>query len=192
MISLSSYRPELFNRNADQGNLLVLTKQLQWRGVDFEVLHEFDLSADFVLIGDSFNAVRREYSAELLELAPGLQSRLDQGRATLLVGSSYEFYMDILDGLPNPVRAARVSEFRVAKSGSLSAFGYRNTDLDGSDLFIQGAFIGTTLYGPVLAKSPDLLKLVLDAMGVETELSSSFSGRLEDYLEQIIKTSIAD
>lgn len=192
MISLSSYRPELFNRNADQGNLLVLTKQLQWRGVDFEVLHEFDLSADFVLIGDSFNAVRREYSAELLELAPGLQSRLDQGRATLLVGSSYEFYMDILDGLPKPVRAARVSEFRVAKSGSLSAFGYRNTDLDGSDLFIQGAFIGTTLYGPVLAKSPDLLKLVLDAMGVETELSSSFSGRLEDYLEQIIKTSIAD
>ena len=192
MISLSSYRPELFNRNADQGNLLVLTKQLQWRGVDFEVLHEFDLSADFVLIGDSFNAVRREYSAELLELAPGLQSRLDQGRATLLVGSSYEFYMDILDGLPNPVRAARVSEFRVAKSGSLSAFGYRHTDLDGSDLFIQGAFIGTTLYGPVLAKSPDLLKLVLDAMGVETELSSSFSGRLEDYLEQIIKTSIAD
>ncbi len=192
MISLSSYRPELFNRNADQGNLLVLTKQLQWRGVDFEVLHEFDLSADFVLIGDSFNAVRREYSAELLELAPGLQSRLDQGRATLLVGSSYEFYMDILDGLPNPVRAARVSEFRVAKSGSLSAFGYRNTDLDGSDLFIQGAFIGTTLYGPVLAKSPDLLKLVLDAMGVETELSSRFSGRLEDYLEQIIKTSIAD
>ena len=192
MISLSSYRPELFNRNADQGNLLVLTKQLQWRGVDFEVLHEFDLSADFVLIGDSFNAVRREYSAELLELAPGLQSRLDQGRATLLVGSSYEFYMDILDGLPNPVRAARVSEFRVAKSGSLSAFGYRNTDLDGSDLFIKGAFIGTTLYGPVLAKSPDLLKLVLDAMGVETELSSSFSGRLEDYLEQIIKTSIAD
>lgn len=192
MISLSSYRPELFNRNADQGNLLVLTKQLQWRGVDFEVLHEFDLSADFVLIGDSFNAVRREYSAELLELAPGLQSRLDQGRATLLVGSSYEFYMDILDGLPNPVRAARVSEFRVAKSGSLSAFGYRNTDLDGSDLFIQGAFIGTTLFGPVLAKSPDLLKLVLDAMGVETELSSSFSGRLEDYLEQIIKTSIAD
>lgn len=192
MISLSSYRPELFNRNADQGNLLVLTKQLQWRGVDFEVLHEFDLSADFVLIGDSFNAVRREYSAELLELAPGLQSRLDQGRATLLVGSSYEFYMDILDGLPKPVRAARVSEFRVAKSGSLSAFGYRNTDLDGSDLFIQGAFIGTTLYGPVLAKSPDLLKLVLDAMGVETELSSRFSGRLEDYLEQIIKTSIAD
>lgn len=192
MISLSSYRPELFNRNADQGNLLVLTKQLQWRGVDFEVLHEFDLSADFVLIGDSFNAVRREYSAELLELAPGLQSRLDQGRATLLVGSSYEFYMDILDGLPKPVRASRVSEFRVAKSGSLSAFGYRNTDLDGSDLFIQGAFIGTTLYGPVLAKSPDLLKLVLDAMGVETELSSSFSGRLEDYLEQIIKTSIAD
>ncbi|BDQ00354.1 hypothetical protein [Aquiluna sp. KACHI24] len=192
MISLSSYRPELFNRNADQGNLLVLTKQLQWRGVDFEVLHEFDLSADFVLIGDSFNAVRREYSAELLELAPGLQSRLDQGKATLLVGSSYEFYMDILDGLPNPVRAARVSEFRVAKSGSLSAFGYRNTDLDGSDLFIQGAFIGTALYGPVLAKSPDLLKLVLDAIGVETELSSSFSGRLENYLEQIIKTSIAD
>lgn len=80
MISVSSFRPELFNRNADQGNILVLTKQLQWRGVSFEMRGDFDINSDFVLIGDSFNAVRREYAAELLELVPGLQARLDQGR----------------------------------------------------------------------------------------------------------------
>lgn len=192
MISLSSFKPELFNRNADQGNLLVVTKQLQWRGVAYEVRNEFDVNADFLLIGDAFNAVTREYAAELLEIAPALQSRLDQGRATLLVGSSYEFYLDILDGLPKSIRSSRASEFRIAKSESMSAFGYRNTDLQGLDLFTKGAFIGTTLFGPVLAKSPDLLDLVLTAVGVRSELSAGFAARLGGYLEQIKKTSIAD
>lgn len=192
MISVSSFRPELFNRNADQGNILVLTKQLQWRGVIFEMRGDFDINSDFVLIGDSFNAVRREYAAELLELVPGLQARLDQGRPTLLVGSSYEFYLGVLDGLPKPTRSNRVSEFREAKYGRVSAFGYRNTDLEEPDLFVQGAFIGTTLYGPVLAKSPDLLKVLLEELEVEGELSPGFSTRLDLYLEQIKTTSIAD
>ena len=156
----------MFNRNADQGNILVLTKQLQWRGVSFEMRGDFVVNSDFVLIGDCFNAVRREYAAELLELVPGLQARLDQGRPTLLVGSSYEFYLGVLDGIPKPTRSNRVSEFREAKYGHVSAFGYRNTDLEEPDLFVQGAFIGTTLYGPVLAKSPDLLKVLLEELEV--------------------------
>lgn len=191
MITLSSFRPELFNRNADQGNMLVLAKQLQWRGVESQQTLEFDPSADFLIIGDAFNAVMREYAAELLELAPTLQQRLDAGMPTLLVGSSYEFFIGVLDGIPTPKRGQRVSEFREARSNSLSAFGYRNTDLEGDDLFVKGSFIATTLFGPVLAKSPELLQAILRGLGVQSELSPALSARLGEYLEKIRTTSIA-
>ena len=191
MISLSSYEPKLFNRNADQGNLLVLKKQLQWRGVDFEETSEFDVDADFLLLGDAFNAVTEHYRSQLLELAPKLQERLDLGRPTLLVGSSYEFYMGVISGLPEPRRVKRASEFRSAKAGDLHAFGYRNTDLESGDLFVKGAFIATTLFGPVLAKSPELLEVVLGALGVKEALDQTMKQRLDGYLAEIIRTSSA-
>ncbi len=191
MITLSSFEPALFNRNADQGNLLVLRKQLQWRGVEFEELAEFDVEADFVLIGDSFDAVTKHYQSALLELAPKLQERLDLGRATLLVGSSYEFYMDALVGLPLKQSSKRISEFRNTSFGGVRAFGYRNTDLDSTDLFVKGAFVGTTLFGPVLAKSPDLLTIVLESLGVSQNLDQVMQHRLDDYLAEIIRTSSA-
>jgi CobQ-like glutamine amidotransferase family enzyme len=191
MITLSSFEPELFNRNADQGNLMVLRKQLQWRDAQYEELKEFDVDADFVLIGDSFNAVTKHYQSTLLELAPKLQERLELGRATLLIGSSYEFYLDALVGLPSKRVSKRVSEFRNVSLGEVRAFGYRNTDLESNDLFVKGAFIGTTLFGPVLAKSPDLLRLVLSGLGVTQDLDPGMQQRLDGYLAEIIRTSSA-
>ncbi len=191
MITISSFEPNLFNRNADQGNMLVLRKQLQWRGVGFEELSPFDPDADFVLIGDAFNAVMREYRSQLLDLVPAIQARLDLGRPTLLVGSSYEFFLDSVSGLPTAARAERASEFRAPEHSGLKAFGYRNTDLDSRDLFVKGAFIGTTLYGPVLAKSPDLLKVVLDGLGVGEALDVAMESRLSGYLSELIRTSSA-
>lgn len=191
MITISSFEPELFNRNADQGNMLVLRKQLQWRGIEVEDLGQFDAEADFVLIGDAFNAVMKQYRSQLLDLVPTLQARLDLGRPTLLVGSSYEFFLDAVTGLPSAKRSERVSEFRAAEHSGLKAFGYRNTDLDSNDLFVKGAFIGTTLYGPVLAKSPDLLKVVLDGLGVKEGLDDAMANRLAGYLAEVIRTSSA-
>ena len=191
MISLSSFEPDLFNRNADQGNLQVLRKQLQWRGVEFEEQREFNIEADFVLIGDAFNAVTKHYQGQLLELVPMLEKRLELGRPTLLVGSSYEFFLGAVHGLPTATRGERRSEFRKVSYGDLSAFGYRNTDLNGQDLFVRGAFIGTTLFGPVLAKSPDLLNTILDGLGVEAKLDESMQKRLDDYLAEVIRTSSA-
>lgn len=191
MISLSSFEPELFNRNADQGNLQVLRKQLQWRGVEFEEQREFNIEADFVLIGDAFNAVTKHYQGQLLELVPMLEKRLELGRPTLLVGSSYEFFLGAVHGLPTTTRGERRSEFRKVSYGDLSAFGYRNTDLSGQDLFARGAFIGTTLFGPVLAKSPDLLNTILDGLGVEAKLDESMQKRLDGYLAEVIRTSSA-
>ena len=191
MISLSSFEPDLFNRNADQGNLQVLRKQLQWRGVEFEEQREFNIEADFVLIGDAFNAVTKHYQGQLLELVPMLEKRLELGRPTLLVGSSYEFFLGAVHGLPTTTREERRSEFRKVSYGDLSAFGYRNTDLNGQDLFVRGAFIGTTLFGPVLAKSPDLLNTILDGLGVEAKLDESMQKRLDDYLAEVIRTSSA-
>lgn len=191
MIRLSSFEPELFNRNADQGNMLVLKRQLEWRGVEFELLSEFDAAADFVLIGDAFSAVTEHLRAELLALAPSLQRRLDLGLPTLIVGSSYEFFMGVLNGLPQPKRATRESEFRRVTSKDISAFGYRNTDLASDDLYVKGGFIATTLYGPVLAKSPDLLALVLSDLGVSQKLEASLDAVLSEYLTQLIRTSTA-
>ncbi|MEY4409377.1 MAG: hypothetical protein RLZZ138_628 [Actinomycetota bacterium] len=191
MISLSSFEPELFNRNADQGNLQVLRKQLQWRGVEFEEQREFNIEADFVLIGDAFNAVTKHYQGQLLELVPMLEKRLELGRPTLLVGSSYEFFLGAVHGLPTTTRGERRSEFRKVSYGDLSAFGYRNTDLNGQDLFVRGAFIGSTLFGPVLAKSPDLLNTILDGLGVEAKLDESMQKRLDGYLAEVIRTSSA-
>jgi hypothetical protein len=35
--------------------------------------------------------------------------------------------------------------------------------------FVSGAFIGTTLFGPLLAKNPSVLKLLGSSLGVEFE-----------------------
>lgn len=191
MIKISSFEPALFNRNADQGNIRVLTKQLEWRCISYSLVQPFDKDADFVLIGDAYNAVIREYQQELLELAPSLQRRLDLGLPTLLVGSVYEFYLGVLVGLPAASKGSRQSEFREVSNGEISAFGYRNSELAESDLFVRGAFMGTTLYGPVLAKSPDLLDLVLRSLGVENKLPEVVEKRLEGYLFEIKKTSNA-
>lgn len=191
MIKISSFEPALFNRNADQGNIRVLTKQLEWRGVSYSLVQPFDKDADFVLIGDAYNAVIREYQQELMELVPSLQRRLDLGLPTLLVGSVYEFYLGVLVGLPAASKGSRQSEFREVSNGEISAFGYRNSELIELDLFVRGAFMGTTLYGPVLAKSPDLLDLVLRSLGVENKLPEVVEKRLEGYLFEVKKASNA-
>lgn len=176
---LTSYRPEFFNNNADQGNLLVLQRQLQWRGIASEVV-PFDPRADFVLLGDGSRAAMRHFESELIELVPALQSRLERGLPTLLVGSMHEFLLPLVIG-KQLERGNRSSEFRTVNADGVSAYGYRNTDVL-LDLFVSGAFISTTLFGPVLAKSPELLNLVLEAMGVKDPLAPELANEIDDLL----------
>jgi CobQ-like glutamine amidotransferase family enzyme len=184
MIKLATFMPEYFNNNGDQGNIEVLKKQLEWRGVEFS-LSSSDLDdSDFLLVGDGSRAVMREFESDLSSLSALLQERLDTGKATLLVGSSHEYFCSKLPGLPNLKTLSRVSEFREVTSGSQKAFGYRNTDKD-IDLFVDRAFISTSLFGPVLAKNQNLLNLVLASMGVNRDLSSELQARLDEVLKAV-------
>jgi len=182
-----SYRPEFFNNNSDQANLLVLSRQLQWRGIEAEPTADLEL-ADFVLIGDGSRAAVRQFATELEELAPKISKRFHDGSPTLIVGSAFEFFLDKIPELGSKTRGERSSEFRVAKELGVEAYGYRNTDLM-TDLKINGSFVATTLYGPVLAKSPQVLKLILKGLGIAKELDQALAAELSELVQQIRQTN---
>jgi CobQ-like glutamine amidotransferase family enzyme len=190
MITLASYRPEFFNQNGDQGNIEVLGMQLMWRGIDCEVSSKDFDEADFFMVGDASRAVMREFSADLELLVPMLSERFAAGMPTLLVGSAHEYFAGKVEGLPALKAATRKSEFREVTQSGLSAFGYRNSEF-GEDLVVAGAFVSTTLFGPVLAKSPDLLDLVLRRLGVSEQLPSGIGAELTQYVQEIRQRAIA-
>jgi CobQ-like glutamine amidotransferase family enzyme len=184
MITLATFMPEYFNNNGDQGNLEVLSKHLEWRGVRYQVVSTDFENADFLMVGDGSRAVMREFSKQLEGLSNLLTNRLQAGKATLLVGSAHEFFCHSLSGLPSINKTSRVSEFRAVRAADFNVLGYRNSDYD-LDLFIDRAFVSTSLFGPVLAKNPDLLSLLLESMGVSDELSSEQASSLNNVVERI-------
>jgi CobQ-like glutamine amidotransferase family enzyme len=190
MIKLATFMPEFFNNNGDQGNIEVLAKQLEWRGVQHTVTSTDFADSDFLLVGDGSRAVMREFHADLDAITDLLQERLISGKATLLVGSSHEYFCSKLSGLPKLKTLSRVSEFREATSGSHSVFGYRNSDKD-IDLFIQKAFISATLFGPLLAKNQNVLDLVLSSMGVSAQLPEELQSNLDVVLQAIRSQALA-
>lgn len=190
MIKLATFMPEYFNNNGDQGNIEVLAKQLEWRGIQHSVTSTDFVDSDFLLVGDGSRAVMREFEADLDEIMELLQSRLSSGKATLLVGSSHEYFCSKLPGLPALKTHSRVSEFREVSFGGQKAFGYRNSDKD-IDLFIDNAFISTTLFGPLLAKNQKILDLVLLSMGVTAPLAVELQSELDDVLQAIRSQALA-
>ncbi len=190
MIRLASFRPEFFNQNGDQANLEVVGMQLMWRGIECEVSDKDFDEADFLLIGDASRAAMREFGPELEILAPLLAERLEAGLPTLLVGSAHEFFSGKLPGFPELAKTKRSSEFRELNAYGLNVFGYRNSEAVG-DFFASGAFVSTTLFGPVLAKSPDLLNLVLDRLGVSDPLPADIERELSNLVTEIRQRAIA-
>lgn len=164
MISIFSFQPELFNNNGDQGNIEVLTAELTKCGEEFKFVESFS-TADFALIGDASRAVMKHFALELEGLRPAILKRFQSGQATLLVGSAYEFFASDLGLGCNQI--ARRSEF---VNGDY--FGYRNTDRDLPAVTRNGAFFATSLFGPFLAKNPQVLIQVLSSLGVVAELDS--------------------
>jgi CobQ-like glutamine amidotransferase family enzyme len=184
MIKLATFMPTYFNNNGDQGNIEVLAKQLEWRGVQYSVTSSDLAESDFLLIGDGSRAVMREFESELSAITDLVAERLSTGKATLLVGSAHEFFCAKLPGLPDLKKTLRVSEHREVESGNLKVFGYRNNEID-IDFFIQKAFISTSLFGPILAKNENLLDIVLTEMGVTKELPDLHKSRLGPVLHGV-------
>jgi hypothetical protein len=154
MIKLASFKPEYFDNNGDQGNLEVLAAHLVAAGQAFEVTTECS-GSDFLLIGDSAIASHEHFQADLKDLLPELKLRLLAGKPTLLVGRSWEFFA--------PLLGVELSQ------GTREVIGYHNSTVVEPRFFISGAFIGTTLFGPLLAKNPSVLKMLGSALGVQFE-----------------------
>lgn len=171
MIKAFSYRPEYFNNNGDQGNLEALAHFTNSKIVPVEIK-----DADFVLFGDASRAAMRHFNDELEALTATLEIRLERNLPTLLVGSCYEFYAERIKGIPDLAVGKRVSEFREVTHGGITVKGYRNSEVLNQDLFVGGRFIGTTLFGPVLAKNPALLKLIASGLELEVRYSEAESG----------------
>lgn len=184
MIKLATFMPTYFNNNGDQGNIEVLAKQLEWRGVQYSVTSTDFAGSDFLLVGDGSRAVMREFESELAATTDLVAERLRTGKATLLVGSAHEFFCTRLPGLPELGNAPRVSEHREVTFGNLRVFGYRNNEIE-NDFFIEEAFISTSLFGPILAKNENLLNIVLTSMGVTSELPPVHQSRLAAVLQGV-------
>jgi len=164
VIRISSFRPDFFNNNGDQGNISVLSSQFEALGVPFEITQEY-VGSDFLLVGDSSIAAHSHFEAELLELLPEIKMRHHAGKPTLLVGRSFEFFAPHLGvELKTGERESKFVKLRVQEH---EVFGYHNSTVLEPRLLISGAFIGTTLFGPLLAKNPTLLKLIANSLGVE-------------------------
>ncbi len=162
MIKIFSFQPTLFNNNGDQGNLEVLQRvfesaETSWGEASLE-------DADFVLVGDCSIAVLEHHKDELLAMTANLRTRLDAGMPTLLVGRSYELLAPHL-GIPLQ-HDKRVSKFVIERSDGVEAFGYHNSEVVSPRLFVSGNFIGTTLFGPLLAKNPEITERLAQSWGV--------------------------
>ena len=168
MIRLSTFMPEYFNNNGDQGNLEVLSYCLNDSGSKAQIDSNPTRESDFVLVGDASFAAIRRFSNELNGLLGDLEYRLDSGLPTLLVGSSYEHLAPLL-GIQLET-SDRVSAFVEEHSSAGSIFGYQNSVVSKGRFFQEGLFFGTTLFGPLLAKNPTLLTQVLEALAPEAKL----------------------
>jgi len=164
VIRLASFRPDYFDNNGDQGNISVLGSQFEALNIPFEITQEC-IGSDFLLIGDSSIAAHAHFENELLELLPEIKARHQAGKATLLVGRSFEFYAPHL-GIEVKT-AERESKFVKLRSSEHEVFGYHNSTVMEPRFYISGGFIGTTLFGPLLAKNPSVLKRIASSLGVE-------------------------
>ena len=185
MIKLSSFKPEFFDNNGDQGNLAVISAQFAALNVEFEITNDYQ-GSDFLLVGDCSIAVLNHFETELLELLPALKMRLMAGKPTLLVGRSYEYFAPLLDiDLKHGERESKFVSLRVLDH---DVFGYHNSTVVEPRLHVSGSFIGTTLFGPLFAKNPQLLKKIASSLGVE--LKGEYFERSDDLANRVREATI--
>lgn len=173
MIKIFTFEPEYFNNNGDQGNLEVLTAQLEQQNMKYKFVADAK-EVDFMLIGDCSLASLDHFERQLGKLRKIVADRYSKGLPTLLVGNAYEYFAPQLGLTVNRVK--RESRFVTTSEGH---FGYRNSDNDLPICHVSGAFVATSLFGPVLAKNPQLLSLIMSSLGTAAQLSEQVLGWIE-------------
>lgn len=168
MIRLGALFPDHLNLNGDLGNLEVIAKQLEWRGIDSETVairsvDDLRQRFDFILVGHGSLAAWADIRDTLGDMAPILRQLMEAGTPALAISTGFEELA--LVGLfgdlsPAPI-AQRISKFEIYRDGESEVLGYINTEVDLPILHRDGNWIGSMLHGPILAKNPALLEEAL-------------------------------
>lgn len=181
MKTIYTLMPDRLNLNGEQGNVLVLSRRLEWQSVSHQVVEIQDLAQlekllpkleksprdCFVFMGqgsfETFSYLEKQ-SALLHDLLARL---VFAGIPTLAVGTCYEIFANA------PKSQLFFSEFIKSdfKPGGFEILGYASTGYDLPALVTKGDnTVLTTMHGPVLAKNPKLADWFLAEMGVVREV----------------------
>lgn len=177
MKTIYTLMPDRLNLNGEQGNVLVLSRRLEWQGIPHQIVGIQDLAHlekllpkleksprdFFVFMGqgsfETFTYLEKQ-SAFLHELLTRL---IFAGVPSLIVGTCYEIYANA------PKSQVFLSEFIKSefKPGGFELLGYASTGYDLPALAAKGDnAVLTIMHGPVLAKNPKLADWFLSEMGV--------------------------
>ena len=177
MIRLGVLFPDHLNLNGDSGNIEVLARQFEWRGMACDVVrvedeHHLADGLDFLLVGHGSSAAWESIRDRLNSLKGGLRKLVEAGTPGLCVSTGFEelVRLAVIAGLECKSIPERVSKFVVQADGNQEVLGYLNTDVDLPPLHREGQFVCTMLHGPVLTKNPALLLELLENISLHAGL----------------------
>ena len=177
MIRLGVFFPDHLNLNGDFGNIEVIARQFEWRGMTCEVVRVEDErhladGLDFLLVGHGSSAAWDSIRDRLNSLEGVLRKLVESGTPGLCVSTGFEelVRLAVVADLECKSNPERVSKFVVQADGNQEVLGYLNTDVDLPPLHREGHFVCTMLHGPVLAKNPALLLELLENISLHAGL----------------------
>jgi CobQ-like glutamine amidotransferase family enzyme len=160
VLRLGAISPAHLNLNGDLGNLVVLRKRLELRGVQSEIVslngYEDLQEFDFILVGHGSKSAWEQLLASVPDLFARISDFARHGGAVMAVASAADLLQPLLTGVEVEF-GNWVSEF-VESEGVV---GYLNTTSKAPLVeWFQNSLL-TQLHGPVLAKNPDLANEII-------------------------------
>lgn len=178
MIKLGALFPEHLNLNGDIGNVDVIKKQLEWRGLSSDIVavtSEEHLigGLDFVFLGHGSEAAWADIERRMPNLNFNIKGLLTSDTPFMAVSTGFERVVasGALEDLSPSMREARASKFEVAEDGAFKVLGYLNTESNLPLVYRSGNLVATMLHGPVLSRNGNLLNEVLSAVASKAGLA---------------------
>lgn len=89
--------PNELNVYGDNGNLLCLTKRLEWRDIDYRVIKynlgdKLAAKPDIILGGGGQDSNQAKIATDLIEIAPRLKKWIEAGVPTLVICGAYQLF----------------------------------------------------------------------------------------------------
>ena len=89
--------PNELNVYGDNGNLLCLTKRLEWRDIDYRVIKynlgdKLTIKPDIILGGGGQDSNQAKIATDLIEIAPRLKKWIEAGMPALVICGAYQLF----------------------------------------------------------------------------------------------------